>query len=61
MAISTASGWLYLEQHAMHPVLLTTTVATFILAFWVQQITLHPGWGRRTEEEGERKGGVAAR
>lgn len=25
--------------------LLTTTVATFVLAFWIQ-ITLHPVWGK---------------
>lgn len=37
------------------PVLLTTTVATFVLAFWTQ-ITLHPGWGKHAEGEAEGEG-----
>lgn len=32
--------------------LLTTTVATFVLAFWVQIITLHPGWGKHRWRRG---------
>lgn len=45
MAISTATVRLGVERAGHVPMLLTTTVAAFILACWIQ-ITLHPGWGR---------------
>lgn len=60
MAISKATVWLLCKTAGDAPVLLTTTVATFVLAFW-PQITLHPGWGSHAQGGLERGGGVLGR